>query len=171
MHRKTQNSTIMKTNRTYIAIVFTLLICCGFTSCIFFSRANNVLVGHWACTDYGTGVNYSATFENSHKCYLRKHHVDVFDDESGHNIVHYIYRYYGKYDLSEDIVTLHYTKIEHNHVVYLNHEKVVDNTISLPVYDEKAKYETDEKCSILTLVRNFGTDSIYTQEYHKEYIK
>ena len=160
-----------KTNHTFIAIAFTLLTCCGFSSCIFFGRADNELVGRWACTDYETSVYYEAHFENSHKYYITKHHVDVYEDEDENRVTHYMYKYYGKYDILDEIVTLHYTKIEYNHVVYLNHEKIVDNTISLPVYDEKAKYETDERCNNLTLVRNFGTDSTYTQVYQKLYYK
>ena len=161
-------STHMKNYTICTIVVVVILMILGFASCTLYNSPKYPLVGRWEYEDSGFYTNWVLILDRKYTFSLMRHHVEVYDvDDTTKNFFHYYETAFGTYSYSENIVTLHHNKIEHEEVAYINHEKEQKLEEKEVSYDEKAQFELNEKRDILTLVRNFGTDSAYTQTYYR----
>ena len=157
----------MKTKLLIIAFFVAIMVSCGL-----FEQPKYPVVGTWEGHDYEQSVNHTAEFKNNLNFYLKEEQHKVIEEGDAKRYFHHYKKFWGTYGISENIVTLHFTKIQYRDAEIYNHENVLDTTINIPPFaDEVAKYEMDENRNQLTLIRHFGTDSVQTQVYHRVLIK
>ena len=152
----------MKTRVFLLAVLAAMM-----TSCWLFEKPKFPVVGRWA-----TGTGQYAEFRNNQKFYLKEEWHDVTGEDDERRYYHHYEEFYGTYRPSENIVTLHFTKILFRDYEIYHHEYVLDTTRNIPLYpNETVRYELDEYGDQLTLVRHFGTDSAQTLVYYRQYYK
>ena len=151
-----------------IAIFVTLFtVSLGLSSCGFFGELGNPLYGTWTYTDHG--VCYTANFKSKGKFMLKQERHRVEETEDDKLYFHHYEIYTGKYNHTDEIVTLHYSEVKYVDVSYINHEEEEKIETKELSYDEKAKFEING--DLLKLTRNFGSDSEYIQIYERLKIK
>ena len=162
----------MRTKNTYLVMLIAWVMSFGLTSCRNdFWPADNELVGNWVMDQFKNvkdSSDWNVQFKNKQKLYMKKHIViPIIEEDTTKGYIHRKYLYNGTYSISGDMVSLRYTEINYNVVVYYDNEKIEDSTISLSPYDELAKFELDDNHNHLTLNRHYYTDSTYTQYFYK----
>ena len=156
----------MKSKRFHISLLTATLvlafIAVCFNSCGFFPKPDTPLVGTWALL----GGDTTLVFKNGYKFSTKQHNVTIQENKEPH-YYHYSETFNGSYEIKDNILTLHYKNgtYKSNDDGYIEHP--FENFQS---YDENIWFEISRK-STMTCIRNYGTDSAYTQTYQKQYIK
>ena len=142
-------------------IMLTFVMSC-FNACGLFTDPDTPLVGKWALL----GGDTTLVFKNGYTFTTKQHSVTIQENKEP-RYFHYSETFKGSYELKEDILTLHYE----NGTYKSDDDGYVEHPFeNFQPRDEKIRLESLDKYS-MTCIRNYSTDSAYTQTYQKEYFK